>query len=64
MADDDCSQGVYTLSAWSLLDLDCGRWTCENEMWPKYDVYSNTSTLCMPGNVSFSQADVNVLKLE
>jgi hypothetical protein len=63
-ADGACSQGVYALSAWSLLDLDCGRWSCENEMWPKYDVFSNTSTYCAPGNVSFGSEEVAVLKLE
>lgn len=33
-------------------------------MWPKYDVFSNTSTYCAPYNVSFGTGDVEVLKLE
>jgi hypothetical protein len=63
IADKNRSQGVYALSAWSLLNLDCGSWSCENRMWPKYDVFSNTSTVCMPGNVSFPSADVHAVKL-
>ncbi|KAF7674800.1 hypothetical protein GT037_007560 [Alternaria burnsii] len=58
------NEGVYALSTWSLLDLDCGSWSCENEMWPKYNVCSNSSTLCMPGSLNFLSAGVNVLKLD
>ncbi|KAH6883305.1 hypothetical protein BKA58DRAFT_448076 [Alternaria rosae] len=58
------NEGVYGLSAQSILDLDCSVWSCENRMWPKYDIYSNTSTYCAPYNVSFGTGDVEVLKLE
>ena len=64
LADDCYSEGVYGLSAQSVLDLDCSVWACENHMWPKYDVFSNTSTYCAPYNVSFGTGDVEMLKLE
>mgnify|MGYP006877427252 CR=1 FL=1 len=63
-ADNRCRQGTYTLSAWEMLDLSCKDWTCTNNLWPQGTVYSNTSTVCEPGTVSFGGANARVQKVE
>jgi len=63
-ADYKYSQGTYVLSAWEKLNLDCTNWTCTNGLWPKGTIYSNTTTVCKPGTVSFGSSNTKVQKME
>ncbi|KAF1936035.1 hypothetical protein EJ02DRAFT_314500, partial [Clathrospora elynae] len=57
-------EGVYSLSAWSLLNFSCEKWTCTNNLWSLETnlLYSNTTTVCAPTKLSFSISDVKVVK--
>jgi hypothetical protein len=55
-----CSEGVYSISVGSLLDLDCENYTCTNNLWPEGVVYSNTTTVCDPTELSFPDAEVQL----
>ncbi|RAR09330.1 hypothetical protein DDE82_001842 [Stemphylium lycopersici] len=57
--------GIYMITAWTLLDLDCEKWTCTNNLWTDDEtaIYSNSTTVCQPGSFSFPSKEMNIQKL-
>lgn len=53
------------ITAWTLLDLDCEKWTCTNNLWTDDEtaVYSKSTTVCQPASFSFPSAEMNVQKV-
>jgi hypothetical protein len=59
-----CSEGVYSLTLWSLVDLDCEQWNCENDLWPVGDIFQKVTGVCKPVDVHFQSTEMAVMKLD
>jgi hypothetical protein len=58
------SEGVYGLTAWSVLNLDCEQWGCTNELWPVGGIFQKVTADCKPVDVTFLGDDVKVTKVQ
>jgi hypothetical protein len=58
------SEGTYRLTVWTLLNLDCEQWNCENDLWPVGDIFQKVTQTCKPSDVIFPSAEVAVTKME
>jgi hypothetical protein len=58
------SEGTYRLTVWTLLNLDCEQWNCENNLWPVGDIFQKVTATCKPLDVIFPSAEVAVTKME